>query len=85
MPSFVITSYSIHYTKLYDYKFVMGFIIVVGSVVLLNLLVPLVGIPESLQQFVAVLCAILVGLVLGWVFSKAFTANIRRLNSYNFV
>jgi len=62
------------------YKFVMGFIIVVGSVVLLNLLVPLVGIPESLQQFVAVLCGILVGLVLGWVFSQAFTVNIRRLN-----
>jgi len=61
------------------YKFVSGFIIVVGSVVFLNLLVPSLGIPEEMQQLVAVACAILVGLVLGWFFSRAFTANIRRL------
>jgi len=61
------------------YKFVAGFIIVVGSVVFLNLLVPSLGIPEEMQQLVAVACAILVGLVLGWFFSRAFTANIRHL------
>lgn len=61
------------------YKFVSGFIIVVGSVVFLNLLVPSLGIPEEIQQLVAVACAILVGLVLGWFFSRAFTANIRHL------
>lgn len=63
-----------------SYKFVMGFIIVVGSVVLLNLLVPHLGIPEAWQQLVAVACAILIGLVLGWVFSRAFTANLRQLS-----
>jgi len=61
------------------YKFVAGFITVVGSVVFLNLLVPSLGIPEEMQQLVAVACAILVGLVLGWFFSRAFTANIRHL------
>jgi methyl-accepting chemotaxis protein len=61
------------------YKFVAGFIIVVGSVVFLNLLVPSLGIPEEMQQLVAVACAILVGLMLGWFFSRAFTANIRHL------
>jgi methyl-accepting chemotaxis protein len=61
------------------YKFVAGFIIVVGSVVFLNLLVPSLGIPEEMQQLVAVACAFLVGLVLGWFFSRAFTANIRHL------
>jgi methyl-accepting chemotaxis protein len=61
------------------YKFVSGFIIVVGSIVFLNLLVPSLGIPEEMQQLVAVACAILVGLVLGWFFSRAFTANIRHL------
>jgi methyl-accepting chemotaxis protein len=51
----------------------------VGSVVFLNLLVPSLGIPEEMQQLVAVACAILVGLMLGWFFSRAFTANIRHL------
>jgi methyl-accepting chemotaxis protein len=61
------------------YKFVMGFIIVVGSIVLLNLLVPFLGIPGEWQQLFTVTCAILMGLVLGWFFSKAFTANILQL------
>ncbi|PLX83518.1 MAG: methyl-accepting chemotaxis protein [Desulfuromonas sp.] len=62
-----------------SYKFIMGFIIVVGSIVLVNVLVPYLGIPADWQQLFTVACAILVGLVLGWVFSKAFTANIRIL------
>jgi methyl-accepting chemotaxis protein len=63
-----------------SYKFVMGFIIVVGSIVLLNLLLPHLGIPEAWQQLATVFGALLVGLVLGWIFSKAFTGNIRLLN-----
>ncbi|HKK01548.1 MAG TPA: methyl-accepting chemotaxis protein [Desulfuromonadales bacterium] len=62
-----------------SYKFIMGFIIVVGSIVLVNIVVPYLGIPPEWQQLFTVTCAILVGLVLGWLFSKAFTANIRVL------
>ncbi len=59
-----------------SYKFVVGFIFVVASVVLLNTLVPHLEIPTGLQQLVTVGGALLVGLVFGWIFSKAFTANI---------
>jgi len=59
-----------------SHKFIVGFIVVVGSIVLLNALVPHLGIPEHLQQLVATLGALLVGLVFGWLFSKAFTSNI---------
>jgi methyl-accepting chemotaxis protein len=65
-----------------SYKFVMGFIIVVGSVVLLNYLVPLLPFPEQfqwLQQPLAVGGALVIGLVLGSLFSKTFTANIKGL------
>lgn len=58
-----------------SYKFVVGFIVVVASVVLLNMLVPKMGIPEASHQWVTVVGALLVGLILGWSFSKAFTAN----------
>jgi len=62
-----------------SYKFIMGFIIVVGSVVLLNYLVPLLPLPDWLLQPVAVLGAIIVGLLLGAIFSRTFTASIRTL------
>jgi len=60
-------------------KFILGFLLVVGSVVVLNLVVPLLGIPQGLEQIVAVTGAILVRLVLGLIFAKAFTVNIRRV------
>lgn len=60
-------------------KFVAGFIIVVTSSVLVNLLVPYLGIDKQWQQFFLVACALLVGSVLGWIFSKAFTANLQVL------
>lgn len=59
-----------------SYKFVIGFIVVVASVVLLNLLVPQMQIPEWTHQWITIVGALLVGLVFGWLFSKAFTANI---------
>jgi methyl-accepting chemotaxis protein len=65
-----------------SYKFVMGFIIVVAAVVVLNRLVPLFPFTEEtlwLQQPVAILGALVVGLVLGAIFSKTFTVNIRHL------
>ena len=62
-----------------SYKFVIGFIVVVASVVLLNLLVPQMQIPAWTHQWITIVGALLVGLVFGWLFSKAFTANIRIL------
>jgi methyl-accepting chemotaxis protein len=55
----------------------MGFITVVASIVILNLVVPKLGIAEVWQQLVSTGGAILVGLVLGALFSKAFTGNIK--------
>ncbi len=62
-----------------SYKFVVGFIFVVASVVLLNLLVPRLDIPEWTYQWITIVGALLVGLIFGWLFSKAFTANIKIL------
>lgn len=60
-----------------SHKFVLGFVVVVGSIVFLNYLVPTIGfIPEGFHQFVSTLGALLVGLLFGWIFSKAFTSNI---------
>ncbi|SHJ51452.1 methyl-accepting chemotaxis protein [Malonomonas rubra DSM 5091] len=59
-----------------SYKFVIGFIFVVASVVFLNLLVPKMDVPEWTHQWITIVGALLVGLVFGWLFSKAFTANI---------
>lgn len=60
-----------------SHKFVLGFVVVVGSIVFLNYLIPALGfIPEEVQQFVTTLGALLVGLLFGWIFSKAFTSNI---------
>ena len=59
-----------------SYKFVIGFIFVVASVVFLNLLVPQMQVPEWTHQWITIIGALLVGLIFGWVFSKAFTANI---------
>ncbi len=64
-----------------SYKFVIGVIIVVGSVVLLNLLVPRMEIPVWTHQWITIVGALLVGLVFGWLFSKAFTANISILTT----
>lgn len=62
-----------------SYKFVIGFIFVVASVVLLNLLVPRLEAPEWTHQLITVIGALLVGLIFGWLFSRAFTANIKIL------
>lgn len=62
-----------------SYKFVLGFIMVVGSVVLFNLLVPHLGIAAELRQLFTVGGALVFGLTLGWIFARAFTANIRPL------
>jgi methyl-accepting chemotaxis protein len=62
-----------------SHKFILGFIIVVASIVLINMAVPHLQIPEEWQQLFTIGCAILVGLILGALFSRVFTKNIRRL------
>jgi methyl-accepting chemotaxis protein len=62
-----------------SYKFIMGFLAVIASVVMVNMAVPYLPILPWLQQPVTIGCAVLVGLILGWIFSKAFTGNIRQL------
>jgi methyl-accepting chemotaxis protein len=64
-----------------SYKFIVGFLVVVVSGVIVNLVVPYLQIPPEFQQFFSVACALVVGLIIGAVFSRAFTANIRRLTS----
>jgi len=64
-----------------SYKFIAGFLIVIASVVLVNLAVPLLGVPAEWQQFFTISCALLVGLVIGGAFSRAFAANIRQLKA----
>jgi methyl-accepting chemotaxis protein len=55
----------------------MGFIIVVASIVAFNLLVPLLGLEEYWwHQVFSVAGALLVGLILGTLFSRLFTNNI---------
>ncbi len=63
------------------YKFVSGFIIVVGSIVGVGYVVPLLGIAPQWQQLFTTMVAILTGLILGWFFSKTFATNIRLLTS----
>jgi len=63
-----------------SHKFTMGFIIVVASIVGLNLLVPLLGLDQYWwHQLFSVTGALLVGLVMGALFSRIFTNNIRIL------
>ncbi len=64
-----------------SYKFVIGFIVVVASVVLLNLLVPKMDLPEWTYQWITIVGALLVGLIFGWLFSRNFTAKIRILTT----
>ncbi len=62
-------------------KFKVGFLIVIASVVVVNLTIPSLGIVAEWQQFFAIASALVVGLVIGSVFSRAFASNIRRLKA----
>lgn len=62
-----------------SYKFIMGFLIVIASVVVVSLTIPYLPILPWLQQPLTIGCALLVGLVIGSVFSRAFSRNIRKL------
>ena len=64
-----------------SYKFILGFLAVVVSGVIVNLVVPYLQIASEFQLFFSVACALVVGLIVGAVFSRVFTANIRSLTS----
>ncbi|MBE9536921.1 MAG: methyl-accepting chemotaxis protein [Proteobacteria bacterium] len=62
------------------YKFIIGFIIVIGAVVLAPHLTQLFNIPEGLKNIVSTLVAIVVGLSIGSVFSKNFSRNFQSIS-----
>ncbi len=64
-----------------SYKFIVGFLVVVVSGVVVNLAVPYLKIPPEFQQTFSIACALVVGLIIGAFFSRVFAANIRRLTS----
>ncbi len=64
-----------------SYKFIIGFMTVVVSGVLVNLAIPYSAVPAEFQQVLSIACALVLGLIIGVIFSKAFTANIRHLTA----
>ncbi|MDA8431121.1 MAG: methyl-accepting chemotaxis protein [Geobacteraceae bacterium] len=61
------------------YKFIIGFIVVVAAVAFCPKLVASLGYSAEFSGLLAYAVALTVGLILGWLFSKSFTANIGRL------
>jgi len=64
-----------------SYKFIIGFLIVIVSGVVVNLVIPYSAVPVEFQQTLAIACALVIGLIFGVAFSRVFTANFRRLTS----
>ncbi|MCM2264171.1 MAG: methyl-accepting chemotaxis protein [Desulfuromonadales bacterium] len=64
-----------------SYKFVMGFLLVIASVVVINMVAPYLEIAPEWRQMFTIVCAMVVGLILGGIFARAFAANIRRLKA----
>lgn len=62
-----------------SYKFIIGFLIVIVSGVVVNLAVPFLQIAPEFRQIFTIACSLVVGLVIGAAFSRVFTSNIRRL------
>lgn len=61
------------------YKFIIGFIIVVAAVAFSPKLVAMVGYSYEISSILAYAVALTIGLILGWLFSKSFSANIGKL------
>lgn len=62
------------------YKFIIGFIVVVAAVAFSPGLVSLLGYSAEFSGVLGYVVAMTIGLILGWLFSKGFTANIAILN-----
>ena len=61
------------------YKFIIGFIVVVAAVAFSPKLVETLGYSTEFSSLLGYAVALTVGLILGWLFSKSFSANIGRL------
>ncbi|MDD2581083.1 MAG: methyl-accepting chemotaxis protein [Desulfuromonadaceae bacterium] len=61
------------------HKFIIGFVIVVAAVAFSPRLVGLLGYSAEISGVLGYVVAMTIGLILGWLFSKGFTANIGRL------
>ena len=61
------------------YKFIIGFVVVVAAVAFSPKLVGALGYSAEMSGFLAYVVALTCGLILGWLFSKSFTANIGKL------
>ncbi len=59
-----------------SYKFILGFIVVVATILAVNVLFPFLGLPAEFELLFSITVALVVGVILGWLFSKAFTRNI---------
>ena len=57
------------------YKFIIGFIIVVAAVAFSPHLVAQIGYSTEISDILGYVVAMTIGLTLGWIFSKGFTAN----------
>ena len=61
------------------YKFIIGFIFVVATVAFSPRLVGMLGYSTEISGVLGYVVAMTIGLILGWLFSKGFTANFARL------
>ena len=61
------------------YKFIIGFVVVVAVVAFSPKVVETLGYSAEMSGLLAYAVALTCGLILGWLFSKSFTANIGRL------
>lgn len=61
------------------YKFIIGFVVVVAAVAFSPKLVGWLGYSAEFSGVLGYAVALTIGLILGWLFSKSFTANIEKL------
>jgi len=61
------------------YKFIIGFIVVIAAVAFSPKLVGALGYSAEMSGLLAYVVALTCGLILGWLFSRGFSANIGRL------
>lgn len=61
------------------HKFIIGFVVVVAAVAFSPRLVGMLGYSEEISRILGYVVALTIGLILGWLFSKGFTANIQIL------
>lgn len=57
------------------YKFIIGFVVVIAAVAFSPQLVGLLGYSPEVSSILGYVVALTIGLILGWLFSKGFTAN----------